>query len=160
VFVITEDRGQWLKVQVPSRPQGAEGWVNRDQVEVSSHSYRVEIDVSDRRLVLRNGDEILIDEPVVGGAAGTPTPTGRFYVTDFVAKRAGGSFGPWVLPVSAFSEEMDWFSYGVPVIALHGTNKPQLVGSAASNGCIRMPDGTISHIRETIPLGTPVVVQD
>jgi lipoprotein-anchoring transpeptidase ErfK/SrfK len=51
---------------------------------------------------------------------------------------------------------MDRFSSGVPAIALHGTNRPDLLGSAASNGCVRMDDTTINLLRSTLPMGTPV----
>jgi lipoprotein-anchoring transpeptidase ErfK/SrfK len=41
---------------------------------------------------------------------------------------------------------------------MHGTNRPDLLGSAASNGCIRMPDEVIQRLRDTLPLGTPVLI--
>ena len=50
----------------------------------------------------------------------------------------------------------DSFDGGLPEIALHGTNQPSLVGSAASNGCIRMPNDAILQLESLVPLGTVV----
>ena len=47
------------------------------------------------------------------------------------------------------------FDDGLPVIAFHGTNQPDLIGSAASNGCIRMPNEVVTQLAETIPAGYP-----
>ena len=70
----------------------------------------------------------------VVGAAFTPTPTGTFYVTDIVPQTSP-SFGPVALATDGYSEVMDEFDTGVPVVALHGTNAPELIGQARSNGC-------------------------
>ena len=34
-----------------------------------------------------------------------------------------------------------------------------LIGSAASNGCVRMPNEVVTLLAETIPAGTPVTVR-
>jgi len=74
---------------------------------------------------------------VVIGTPGTPTPTGRFYINDKEKQQnSGGSYGPWALSTSAYSEALDLFDGGMPVIAFHGTNQPGLIGTASSNGCV------------------------
>jgi lipoprotein-anchoring transpeptidase ErfK/SrfK len=148
-----------VKVQLPIRPNGTEGWTDRSQVALSTIDTHVEITVSSRRLQAWAGGQLIADTPVVVGAPGTPTPTGRYYVTDYVARPPAGSYGPWILPLSAFSQAMDRFSDGVPVIAMHGTNHPELVGQNRSNGCIRMPDAVIQTLRTRLPLGTPVDIR-
>ena len=42
------------------------------------------------------------------------------------------------------------------MIAIHGTNRPELIGGAHSNGCIRIPNEVITVLAETVPMGTPV----
>jgi lipoprotein-anchoring transpeptidase ErfK/SrfK len=44
----------------------------------------------------------------------------------------------------------------MPVVAFHGTSKPELIGQAVSNGCIRVPNDAIAKIAATVPVGTPV----
>ena len=42
--------------------------------------------------------------------------------------------------------------------AIHGTNRPWTVGTAASFGCIRMREADIDDLFERVQVGTPVVV--
>jgi lipoprotein-anchoring transpeptidase ErfK/SrfK len=60
------------------------------------------------------------------------------------------------LATDGYSEMIDEFDNGVPVIALHGTNRPELVGQAVSNGCIRVPNEFIQQLADTVPRGAPV----
>lgn len=41
---------------------------------------------------------------------------------------------------------------------IHGTNQPQTIGSAVSNGCIRMLNAHVIDLYERVPLGTAVTV--
>ena len=50
------------------------------------------------------------------------------------------------------------FAGGEGVIGLHGTNAPDLLGTAASHGCVRVENDTITALASMIPLGTPVTV--
>ena len=94
---------------------------------------------------------------MVVGRPDTKTPTGRFYVTDKVEQaNPDGAYGPLALPLSAYSEQLDQFDNGVPVIALHGTNHPELIGQDVSNGCVRMPNDKVTQLGATIPFGTPI----
>jgi len=43
-------------------------------------------------------------------------------------------------------------------IRIHGTNQPQSIGSAASNGCFRMINDHVIDLYKRVKLGTPVVV--
>jgi lipoprotein-anchoring transpeptidase ErfK/SrfK len=157
VMLVTERRGDWLKVQVPVRPNGSDGWVPASDVTLSETPYRIELRLGERKLRVFNGNDQVLETGVVVGKDDTHTPTGRFYVTDKVEQsNPAGAYGPLALPISAYSEQIDEFDNGVPVIAMHGTNRPELIGQNVSNGCIRMPNDVITRIGETVPLGTPV----
>ena len=43
--------------------------------------------------------------------------------------------------------------------AIHGTNRPESIGTAASYGCIRMLNEDVADLFERVSLGTTVVVQ-
>lgn len=43
-------------------------------------------------------------------------------------------------------------------IAIHGTDDPASVGTAASHGCMRVGDSDIRLLIAKVPLGTPVVI--
>jgi len=158
-FLVTEVRGNWAKVLLPVRPNDTEGWVSLNDIDISDTDYRVELHVGDHRLVAYKGSEVIADTPVVVGKDATRTPTGRFFITDKVTKQdPSGAYGPFILPLSAYSEQLDVFDDGVPVIAMHGTNQPALLGQNASNGCIRLPNDVITTLHDQLPLGTQVEV--
>jgi lipoprotein-anchoring transpeptidase ErfK/SrfK len=67
-----------------------------------------------------------------------------------------GIYGSWVLATNGYSESLDTFNDGLPVIAFHGTNQPELVGTKASNGCVRMTNEVVSKLADALPAGTPI----
>lgn len=162
VFVVTEEHEGWLRVLLPARPNEQQGWVRAGDVEVTQHTFRIELDLSDRLLRAWDGSEAFLETPVVIGAPGTPTPTGTYYITEELpyggGANPGGPYGAWILPTNGYSEAMTEFDDGLPVIALHGTNNPGAVGTAISNGCVRLPDPAISAIADRVPPGTPISI--
>lgn len=153
----TED-GRWLKVQIPVRPNGTEAWIRTDDATVTSHRFSARVDVTERAVTVWDGPEVVAETVAVVGKSTTPTPLGRFFVNDLIEKWDTSAYGPYILSLSGFSEAMDTFAGGVPVIAIHGTNRPELMGGAHSNGCIRIPNDVIRVLADTVPIGTPVEI--
>lgn len=147
---------RWLKVQVPVRPNGTEAWIRSADVTLDTHSYRARVDLSDRSVTVWDGAEVVASTEAVVGAELSPTPLGSFYVNELVTKWDGSAYGPYILSLSGFSEALETFNGGIPVIAIHGTNRPELIGGAHSNGCIRIPNDVVGVLAETVPMGTPV----
>lgn len=147
----------WVKVQLPSRPNGQQGWIRSSDYQFSSTKIRAEVDLSDTSVVVYDGNRVIAETKAVVGSSATPTPLGTFYVT---AKKANQEayLGPWALALSSFSEAHETFAGGLPVIAIHGTNRPEQVGDARSNGCIRIPNEVVTKLAETVPLGAPVTI--
>lgn len=163
VMVVTAIEGDWAKVSIPARPNGQQGWVRVSDVSLGQHSFRAELILSQRLFTVWDGNTPLTQTNVVVGTEYSPTPVGTIYIGEKITAAAagvnpGGSYGPWILSTSAYSETLDQFDGGLPVIAFHGTNAPGLIGSAASNGCVRMPNEIVTLLAETIPAGTPVTV--
>src|SRR5215211_557711 len=165
-FLISEARrtaaGEtWLKVLLPRRPNGSSGWVQRDQVRIRPVSHEVVVDLSSRTASLLEDRRKVRSFRVGVGTSGTPTPTGRFYVTVKLKppQISAAAYGAWALGLSGYSEVHQTFGTGDGQIALHGTYKPWLLGQPVSNGCVRMDNDTISRLAETLPLGTPVTIQ-
>ena len=150
--------GEWLRVQIPVRPNGTEGWIPATDVELESHFIRARVDLTARSVTVWDRDETIAETGAVIGAERSPTPVGNFFVNDLVEKWEGSAYGPFILSLSAFSEALDTFAGGIPVIAIHGTNKPHLIGGAHSNGCIRIPNDVITFLAEHVPMGTPVEI--
>jgi lipoprotein-anchoring transpeptidase ErfK/SrfK len=69
-----------------------------------------------------------------------------------------GPYGAYQISVAAFSEVHYSFGGGNGQIAIHGTNDPALIGTPASNGCVRMTNEDITHLTTLAQLGTPVQI--
>ena len=151
----------WLQVLLPKRPNGSSGWVERDQVRIKPVSHQVVVDLSSRTASLLRGKRKIRSFRVGVGTAGTPTPTGRFYITVKLRppQISAAAYGAWALGLSGYSEVHQTFGTGDGQIALHGTYKPELLGQPVSNGCVRMDNETITLLAETLPLGTPVTIK-
>jgi hypothetical protein len=151
----------WLKVLLPQRPNGSSGWVHRDQVRIKPVTHEVVVDLSSRTASLLKSRRKIRSFRVGVGTAGTPTPTGRFYVTVKLRppQISAAAYGAWALGLSGYSEVHQTFGTGDGQIALHGTYKPWLLGEPVSNGCVRMDNETITLLAETLPLGAPVTIQ-
>lgn len=157
-FLVDESRPDgWLKVNVPVRPNGTTGWIQSADVDLAAVRARVEISLSQHRLRYWNGSSLLLDEPVALGTARTPTPPGSFFV-DVVAKPPNprGAYGPYQVSITAFSEVLHSFDGGIGQLAIHGTNRPDLIGGNVSNGCIRVSNAAITVLAEHVAIGTPV----
>lgn len=156
VFRIVGESGDFFNVQVPMRPNGSTGYIRKSDVEVISTDQRVLIDLSERSVVVWDGDEIVLDTSGTIGQPSTPTPTGSFYVRNVFEWYADSIYGPYVIPLSAYSESIDQINGGDAVVAIHGTQRPDLVGAAASLGCIRLDNDTLRQLAAIIEPGAPV----
>jgi lipoprotein-anchoring transpeptidase ErfK/SrfK len=151
--------GVWYLVRLPFRPNKAAAWVPAQALKVRATPWRVKVDVSARRAALyRGGRRVRLFKVAVGQSA-FPTPTGRFAISEIVRQRnPRGFFGPYIMTLSAHSDRLNFFDGGRGRVAMHGTSRPRLLGTAASHGCVRLGNGAISYIARRVPPGTPVDV--
>jgi lipoprotein-anchoring transpeptidase ErfK/SrfK len=154
------EKGRY-EVYLPLRPNGSTGWVTADDVKVSSINYRIEISLSNHRIRVFAGEEIVVDEPVGVGRADRPTPGGIYYVKELLRPpEQNGPYGPYAYGLSGYSNVLTSFNGGTGVLGIHGTNEPEALGTDVSSGCIRLDNKVITRIVEEIgiPLGTPVEI--
>ena len=150
----------WVRVMLPVRPNGSEGWVELGEMTLSLVNGHLLIDVSDRTMTYyENGDEVLTTTVAVGSPR-NPTPIGSFFITDNVTLADPNSpWGPHAFGLSARSETITEYNGGDGIIGIHGTNRPGSIGNAASLGCVRVPNEVIAQLHEIIPIGTPVEIR-
>jgi lipoprotein-anchoring transpeptidase ErfK/SrfK len=161
-LMVTEgDLGDdWVKVQLPIRPNETEAWIPASDYVLSESRIRAEVELSSTTVRVYDGDELIAESQAAIGTEKTPTPVGTFFVA---AKRLNppeeSYLGTWAVVLSSYSEVLPSFSGGLPVIAIHGTNNPDAeLGQAISNGCVRVPEEVIQFIAEHVPLGAPVEI--
>ena len=157
VVEVLENQGEYIKVLITARPNHTTGWVKADDVTIASTEYRMELDLSTFHLKVFKGSDVFVETDVVIGKDSTPTPVGHYFVTEKIKNSSDtGVYGAWILPINGYSEVLDTFDNGLPQVAFHGTNQPELVGTKASNGCVRIPNGIVTKIAEAVPAGTPI----
>lgn len=149
--------GVWYKVLLNSRPNDAAGWVPAAAVRVTRTPYRLVVDISDRTItMLKRGRKVGAWKAAVGTSA-NPTPLGSFAISEIVKqRRAGGFYGPYIITLTAHSEKLNEFDGGDGRVALHGTNRPDLLGQAVSHGCVRLSNAVITRIARQVPAGAPI----
>ena len=135
------------------------GWVKASGLVSEKTGTRIHVDLSARHLDLYRMGERVLRVPVAIGHTETPTPVGSFYVdVRYNLTDKAGPYGPGLLGIAAYSEAEQGWAAGNP-IAIHGTNAPSLIGTRASNGCIRVTNENILRIMKLAPTGTPVEIR-
>ena len=150
----------WLEIRLPQRPNGSKGWVPRAALgHLKLLTTALEIDK--RRLkgrLFEDGREIWTASIGIG-AAGTPTPSGRYWIRERLPNLGGNAaYGPLAFGTAAYSRLSEWPGGGV--IGIHGTNAPGLIPGRPSHGCIRVPNARIVKLDKLMPVGTPVWIHD
>lgn len=150
----------WIEVQLPVRPNGTTGWVRREEISLSGNPYRVEIDTAAHQLRVMRDNDLMVETTVGIGTGATPTPLGRFYIIELLQPAEGpdGPYGPYAFGLSGFSETLTSFAGGDGVIGIHGTNRPDALGTDVSHGCVRVANDVIESLAGLLPLGTPVLI--
>ena len=152
-------KADWYRVQLPMKPNGVTGWVRAADVQLAPVSTRILVDLSEREVTLYDRGKRVLSARAAIGSSRTPTPTGRYYVNQRLRPLdPGGPCGPGAVGISAFSEVLTGWTQGGP-IAIHGTNRPELIGRAVSNGCIRVRNDLLTQIFDRTRAGTPVIVR-
>jgi hypothetical protein len=156
--VVRSRRGRWLAVSTPELGNGRLGWVDARAggLRFARTQLEIDVDLSQRLATLRRGSHVLRRFAVGVGRPGSPTPTGRFSVTDKLNGPAYSAYyGCCILALSATQPNLPAGWSGGNRIAIHGGP----TGGAVSAGCIHSGDADLRYLMRLVPLGTPVVIR-
>lgn len=160
VFLVERQRQDWLEVLLPVRPNGTTGWVRATDVRLVPTRFRIEVDLSEHRLRVFDGERVFMEDTVAVGRPETPTPVGSFYIRVLLkAPDPNTVYGPYAYGLSSHSEVLTEFNGGDGEIGIHGNNDPSVLGTDVSAGCIRMDNDKITRLASLLPLGTPVEIR-
>ena len=160
VFMVTELANvkgvDWVRIQLPRRPNGSQGWVPASAVELRSHTTWIRISTGAKTVsVFRDGVRIKRFRAAVG-TGGTPTPRGLFAIYDRVA--TGGQLGPYILVLTAHSNVLRTFGGGNGTVGIHGWPSSAVLGKAVSHGCVRMSRSDVRVLTRYAKTGVPVEI--
>lgn len=147
---------------------------------ISRGRYAVLVDLDENRLYFMEGEVVLWDAPVGTGTGMRvithddnwefTTPTGEFEVQykelDPVWIAPDWYFVENNLPVPAPNHRSRYMKgtlgvaaiYISPNLAIHGTNRPELIGQRVSHGCIRLENRFALRLYHNVQVGTEVII--
>ena len=149
--------GRRFRVVSTALGNGHVGWISArpGTLRLSRTRVTLDVDLSRRLLSVHSGLRVVRTFSVGIGAAGTPTPTGRFAVTD---KLNGAVYSPvygcCILALSAHQTRLPSGWTGGDRIAIHGGS----TAGAVSTGCLHAPTTALRYLMRSVPLGTRVVI--
>jgi L,D-transpeptidase-like protein len=152
ILSVTRRSGRWAAVPTFLMPNGTRAWVRLDRrvFAVRRTTWRLRADLSARTLRVVHGHRLVRTLRVSIGAPGTPTPHGTFAVTDKLRGAAFGSaYGCCILALSGHQPRVPGGR-----LAIHGTDRPDLVGLPATEGCLRARNRDVRWLMGTVPVGT------
>jgi lipoprotein-anchoring transpeptidase ErfK/SrfK len=156
--------GRWfVRVLLPTRPNGRTAWVAADRVALLHTRFHVYVDRGARRITVTRGGRRIRSAHVVVGKPGSPTPAGSFAISERIRQpSAGGFVGPWVLALTAFSGTYRQFDGGPGRVAIHGRGGASLsdpLGTARSHGCVRVGNDLVGWMARHLQPGVPVTIR-
>jgi lipoprotein-anchoring transpeptidase ErfK/SrfK len=157
VLEVSRD-GRLGRVPIPYAGRDVTGWLRLRGLRIRSTAVSVRADLSRHRLWLLRGDRAVFSARTATGAPESPTPTGRYVVSDLVAFPGGGSLGTYAFGLSGIQPNLPPGWTGGDQLAIHGTNDPASIGRSASAGCLRVSERVLDRLRRWLEVGTPVVV--
>lgn len=121
---------------------------------------KIFINAASRLMTFYDGDVKIAVYHLGLGKVSTPTPTGYYKITEKAINPS------WIDPSDPEYEIPSgpdnplgyrwmqiWGNYGI-----HGTNRPDSIGSYVSNGCIRMREQDVEELFDAVEVGTPVEI--
>lgn len=105
------------------------------------------ISLQTKQLFLKKENNILATFPIAIGKTDSPTPLGVWKIMNKKILADSSAFGT------------HWLGLSLPGYGIHGTNQPELIGSAVSGGCIRLQNQDIQTLFSQVHIGTTVLIQ-
>jgi lipoprotein-anchoring transpeptidase ErfK/SrfK len=159
VLAVEGRKGRWLRVIATELPNGRLGWIPISATKLVANPWFVRADVSSREVTIyRRGRAVRQFHVAVGGPS-TPTPTGRFAVTDKLNMRNSSAYGCCAVALSGHQTRIASGWSGGDRLAIHGTRLVGTIGSAASFGCLRARDADARWLMKRVFLGTVVEIR-
>jgi hypothetical protein len=157
--VLERDDG-WLGVSTTALPNDRVGWIDPGSAVLSYERTPIElrVDLSQRVLSALSGGQVLHRSTVTIGGPASPTPIGRFAITD---KLRGADFGSYygccILAISGRQTKLPPGWQGGDLLAIHG-GPTWTIGGRLSAGCLHASEADLRWLMRRIPLGTPITI--
>ncbi len=160
VLAVVARRGRWLGVLSDHMPNSRAGWIPADSAELLHEPYRLDVDLSARRIVVRREGRVVRRIGVAIGKPSTATPIGRYAVTDTLRiGKASPEYGCCAVALTGRQAHLPQGWTTSDRLAIHGTPNEGAVGDAISNGCLHAREADMRWLLRKVTLGAQVRVR-
>ncbi|MCW3042843.1 MAG: ErfK/YbiS/YcfS/YnhG family protein [Actinobacteria bacterium] len=153
-FLVLDHQPGWFHVLLPVEPNGSTGWLKASDVQVAATTDYLRVTVSQFRIDHYVAGKWHGGFRVAVGKPSTPTPTGLFYI--LASQQVDQApYTPGIFALSGFAPQPIPGFLGA-TLGVHGWTDPSVIGTRASNGCVRLMSKDMEPLLRTLILGTPV----
>lgn len=132
----------------------------KQKLKVCIKPIRIFVDKSDNVLTVFVGDEVLKKYSVATGENNS-TPIGAYTIESKLENPTWFHAGAVVPPESPENIlGTRWLGISYPGYGIHGTTKPESIGTQATAGCVRMKNAEVEELYSIVPYGTQVEIVD
>jgi lipoprotein-anchoring transpeptidase ErfK/SrfK len=157
ILAVAARKPGWVLVRTSVRKYHV-GWLPLKAGSLFSQPRTLVIDLSKRKLTVFHRGKLTDTYPVAIGTPATPTPRGRFAVTDRLRVRPGTPYGCCILALTAHQPKIAQGWGGGDRVAIHATPDLSVIGKRVSHGCVRASDKALHRLMRQVRLGTPVTI--
>jgi hypothetical protein len=157
--LLVQQVGDWVEVVLPVELERT-GWVERDEVAISRHDFRIEVSRGDHELTLTMGDAAELTAPVALGPD-APAVGSELFITELIEPPTGADvYRRYAYGLSGSENDLAAFRAGDGVVAVHGVANADALGRDVERGSIGVGRDVITTMVDVhgLPLGTPVMI--
>lgn len=159
ILAIAARRGAWVLVRT-SLAKHHVGWLPVSAGQVFEEPRSIVVDLSAKTLTVFHRGRMTDRYRVAIGTPATPTPTGRFAVTDRLKTGdENGDYGCCILALNGHQTKIAQGWGGGDRIAIHATPHTWTLGKRISHGCVRATNKALHQLMRKVRLGTPVRIK-
>jgi lipoprotein-anchoring transpeptidase ErfK/SrfK len=158
ILAVAARKPGWVLVRTSVRKHHV-GWLPTGSGVLFSQPRTLVVDLSKRTLTVFHRGRATATYRVAIGTAATPTPRGKFAVTDrLTTGDAAGPYGCCILALNGRQSKIAQGWGGGDRIAIHATPATWTIGKRVSHGCIRATNKALRRLMRQVRLGTPVTI--
>jgi lipoprotein-anchoring transpeptidase ErfK/SrfK len=159
ILAVAGRRPGWVRVRTTVAKHRV-GWLPSSSGVLFQEPRTIVVDLSAKTLTLFHRGRLTDRYRVAIGTSATPTPTGRYAVTDRLKTGdANGDYGCCILALNGHQKKIAQGWGGGDRIAIHATPHTWTIGKAVSHGCVRATNKALHQLMRKVRLGTPVRIK-
>jgi lipoprotein-anchoring transpeptidase ErfK/SrfK len=158
ILAVAARKPGWVLVRT-SLEKHHVGWLPLSAGHLFGEPRSIVIDLSKRKLSVFHRGKLTDTYKVAIGTDATPTPTGRFAVTDrLTTGNANSDYGCCILALTAHQPKILQGWGGGDRVAVHATPHTWTLGKKISHGCVRATNQALKQLMRHARLGMPVTI--